>query len=230
MMKHILAALREAGVPKEIPIMVTESHISWRLTGPMSTIFAALWLADNIGSFFEGGGAAFYHSPIQPQPVQDTCLGPASWSNFVADRDYNITGYTAPYWGARMINVEWVQHRSGVHQMFPSSTGTEDVTSYAVHRPDGNWSLMLVNRDETNPHAVRVAFDDSKSKRAFTGPVTMVTFGSEQYVWKADGPKSYADPDGPPVASVIPGGPQAIFTLPKASVTVLRGKIEGDGR
>ncbi len=96
MMKHILAALREAGVPKEIPIMVTESHISWRLTGPMSTIFAALWLADNIGSFFEGGGAAFYHSPIQPQPVQDTCLGPASWSNFVSDRDQHRVG-TAPF-------------------------------------------------------------------------------------------------------------------------------------
>ena len=122
-MKHILDALREAGTPKEVPIMVTESHISWRLTGPMSTIFAALWLADNIGSFFEGGGAAFYHSPIQPQPVQESCLGPASWSNFVADRDYNITGYTSPYWSARMINLEWVQHRSGVHQMYPSSAG-----------------------------------------------------------------------------------------------------------
>ena len=48
-----------------------------------------------------------------------------------------------------MINLEWVQHRSGVHQMFPSTTGIEDVTSYAVHRPDGNWSLMLVNRNET---------------------------------------------------------------------------------
>ena len=55
MMKHVLDALREAGTPKDVPIMVTESHISWRLTGPMSTIFAALWLADNIGSFFEGG-------------------------------------------------------------------------------------------------------------------------------------------------------------------------------
>jgi hypothetical protein len=232
MMKHILDALREAGVPKEIPIMVTESHISWRLTGPMSTIFAALWLADNIGSFFEGGGAAFYHSPIQPQPVQDSCLGPASWSNFVADRDYNITGYTSPYWSARMINLEWVQHRSGVHQMYPSSTGIQDsegnalVTSYAVRRPDGNWSLMLVNRDETNPHSVRVEFDDSKSKRSFAGPVTMVTFGSEQYVWKADGPKSYADPDGPPLATLIPGSAQAIFVLPKASVTVLRGRID----
>jgi len=229
-MKHVLDALRANGVPKEVPIMITESHISWRLTGPMSTIFAALWLADNIGSFFEGGGAAFYHSPIQPQPVQDTCLGPASWSNFVADRDYNITGYTSPYWSARMINLEWVQHRSGVHQMFPSSTGIEDLTSYAVLRPDGNWSLMLVNRNQTDAHPVRVAFDNSKASRGFAGPVTMVTFGSEQYVWKANGAKSYADPDGPPAATVIQGSRQAIFTLPKASVTVLRGKIEGGGQ
>jgi hypothetical protein len=227
MMKHVLEALREAGVPKEVPLMVTESHISWRLTGPMSTIFAALWLADNIGSFFEGGGAAFYHSPIQPQGIQGTCLGPASWSNFISDRDYNINGYTSPYWAAHMINLEWVAHRSGVHEMFASSTGNEDVTSYAVHRPDGNWSLMLVNRNETEPRAVTVAFQDAKGKHGFTGPVTMVTFGSEQYVWKPDGPKSYADPDGPPVARVLSGNQ---FTLPKASVTVLRGKIEGGAR
>ena len=126
-----------------------------------------------------------------------------------------------------MINLEWVQHRSGVHQMFPSASGTEDVTSYAVHRPDGNWSLLLVNRNETEARAIRVAFADSKGKRSFAGPVTMVTFGSEQYVWKAEGAKSYADPDGPPVARVIQGSE---FTLPKASVTVLRGKIEGGGR
>ncbi len=43
--------------------MVTENHLAAGLTGPMTTIFAALWLADNVGSFFEGGGAAFYHSP-----------------------------------------------------------------------------------------------------------------------------------------------------------------------
>ena len=226
MMKHVLDALREAGLPKDVPIMVTESHISWRLTGPMSTIFAALWLADNIGSFFEGGGAAFYHSPIQPQTVQDTCLGPASWSNFVADRDYNITGYTSPYWGARMINLEWVQHRSGVHQMYASSTGTDDVTSYAVHRPDGNWSLMLVNRNETEAHPVRVSFAGSSGERPFHGPVTMTTFGSEQYQWRAQGSSSYADPDGPPVARIVQGATDTVFVLPKASVTVLRGHIE----
>jgi hypothetical protein len=159
--------------------------------------------------------------------VNDTCLGPATWSNFVTDRDYNISGYTSPYWSARMINIEWVQHRSGVHRMFASTTGSDDVTSYAVQRPDGNWSLMLVNRNETEARPVTVAFQDAKGKHGFTGPVTMVTFGSEQYVWKPDGAKSYADPDGPPVTRVLQGNQ---FTLPKASVTVLRGKIEGGAK
>ncbi|HEV2378410.1 MAG TPA: hypothetical protein VG206_01290 [Terriglobia bacterium] len=37
---------------------------------------------------------------------------------------------------------------------------------------------------------------------------------------------SHADPDGPPVGSAVSGGPDATFTLPKASITVLRGKVE----
>jgi hypothetical protein len=158
--------------------------------------------------------------------VQNSCLGPATWSNFVADRDYHITGYTSPYWSARLINLEWVQHRSGVHQMYASTTGSRDVTSYAVHRPDGNWSLLLVNRSESDAHMIHVAFQDAERQRSFRGPVSMVTFGSEQYVWKADGAKSYADPDGPPAAMGIQGSPKASFTLPKASVTVLRGRID----
>ncbi len=233
LMKHILLVWRQDGVPKDVPLMVTESSVAAGLTGPMSTIWGGLWLADSIGSFFEGGGDAYYHSPIQPQSIQNTCQGNASWSNFVSDRDYNINGYTAFYWAAHMINLEWAAHRSGVHYMFPASTGIKDsegnmlVTSYAIHRPDGNWSLMLVNRDEYNPHTVRVAFQDSKSKRSvsFSGPVRVVTFGSEQYVWKNDGPSSHADPDGPPVGTVIAGGPQTTFALPKASITVLRGKV-----
>jgi len=235
LMKHILQVWRDDGVPKDVPLMVTESHLSFALTGPMTTIFTALWLADNIGSFLEGGGSAFYHSPIQPQGVQNTCLGWASWSNFVSDENYDIKGYTSPYFAAHMINLEWVQHRAGIHHMFPSSSDIKDpegnvlVTSYTVLRPDGNWSLMLVNRDETTPHMVRVVFEDSKNKReaSFSGPVNVVTFGSEQYVWINDGPNSHPDPDHPPVATAVPAGPQTTFTLPKASVTVLRGKVAG---
>jgi hypothetical protein len=268
LMKHILDVWREDGVPRDIPLMVTESHLAANLTGPMSTIFAALWLADNVGSFFEGGGTAFYHSPIQPQPLQTSCLGWATWSNFVSDPDFNIRGYTSPYFAARMINYEWAQHRSGIHHMFPSSLAIKDddgnqlVTSYALHRPDGNWSLMLVNRDESNAHTIRVVFDDIKTHHpethepaaphasthdtttfhpsargsstgrlathdhaSFSGPVTVVTFGSEQYEWKDDGPNSHADPDDFPRGSSVTANADTVFVIPKASITVLRGRI-----
>ena len=235
LMKHILQVWRNDGVPNNVPLMVTENHLAAQLTGPMTTIFAALWLADNAGSFFEGGGAAFYHSPIQPQDIHNTCEGWASWSNFVADESYNIRGYTSPYYAAHMINLEWVQHRSGIHRMFASTSDVKDsdgnvlVTSYTVRRPDGNWSLMLVNRDENQPHAVRVRFSDAKTSRdaAFEGPLTFTTFGSEQYVWINDGPNSHADPDGPPVSKTMNADQQTTFTLPKASITVLRGKAPG---
>ncbi|HTI05564.1 MAG TPA: discoidin domain-containing protein [Gemmatimonadales bacterium] len=223
LMKHILQVWRDDGVPQDVPLMVTESHVSWSLTGPMTTIFGALWLADNVGSFFEGGGAAFYHSPIQPQGVQNTCLGWASWSNFVSDETYTIKGYTATYWAARMLNVEWLEHRAGVHQMYASSSDLADVTSYAVLRPDGNWSVMLVNRDSSQAHAVQVVFENARGKTGFSGPVTAVSFGSAQYVWINDGPNSHPDPDHPPVATVLQG-PPTTFTLPKASITVLRGR------
>jgi F5/8 type C domain len=234
LMQHILQVWRDDGVPNNVPLIVTESHLSWSLTGPMTTIFGGLWLADNIGSFFEGGGAAFYHSPIQPQGVRNTCLGWSSWSNFVSDETYEIKGYTSTYFAAHMINLEWVQHRAGIHHMFASSSDITDadgnllVTSYAVRRPDGTWSLMLVNRDETHPHTVRVVFQDANSKRSatFSGPVTFVSFGSEQYLWINDGPNSHPDPDHPPVATLLPG-PPSTFTLPKASITVLRGTVAG---
>lgn len=235
LMKHILDVWRADGVPSDIPLIVSESHLAAQLSGPMSTIFAGLWLADNIGSFFEGGGSAFYHSPIQPQPVERGCLGSASWSNFVADRDYNVTGYTSLYFAAHMINLEWVAHRSGVHHMYRSSLNVKDadgndlVTSYAVRRPDGNWSIMLVNRDQDHAHSIRVVFEGARDGKnlSFAGPVELTTFGSEQYLWHDQAQHSYADPDGPPVGHAVAGGAQATYTLPKASVTILRGRLDG---
>ncbi len=235
LMKHTLEVWRKDGVPKDVPLMVTESHLAAQFTGDMSTIFAGLWLADNIGSFFEAGGAAFYHSPIQPQGLENSCHGWGSWSNFVASHEYDVSGYTSLYYAAHMINREWVQHRAGLHEMFPASADIKDsdgnpfITAYAVHRPDGNWSIMLVNRDENNPHTVNVKFEDSAAKRteSFSGAVDVVSFGSEQYVWINDGTNSHADPDHPPVGTSVSANAQTVYTLPKASITVIRGKVSG---
>jgi hypothetical protein len=87
---------------------------------------------------------------------------------------------------------------------------------------------MLVNRDSTRAHAVQVLFDDGRRKTGFAGPVTSVSFGSEQYVWINDGPNSHADPDHAPVAALLQGT-ASTFTLPKASITVLRGRAPRQG-
>jgi len=87
--------------------------------------------------------------------------------------------------------------------------------------------LLIVNRDHDQPHKIAIAFHDSdaNAERSFTGPVSMVTFGSAQYQWHANGPNGYAAPDGPAVGSTVTGGRGAKYTLPAASVTVVRGKV-----
>ncbi len=101
------------------------------------------------------------------------------------------------------------------------------VTTYAVMRPDGRWSLLIINKDQENSHAVNITFDDEGKKTAasFTGPVSVTTFGKAQYVWHPRRDGGTADPDGPAVKSTVNAGPSTSFPLPAASVTVLRGVI-----
>jgi len=230
--KGILDIWRADGVPMEVPLMNTESNVSWGLTQPMTEIFAGVWLADSVGSFLSSGGDVYYHSPIQPEPLRAGCRGFSTYGNFVPDDHLQIRAHTSQYYASRMINLEWVQHGAGLHALFAASTDLEDeashqlVTVYPVQRPDGSWSVMLINKDQTNAHTVRIAFDIGEGhSTSFSGPVTMTTFGSEQYVWQSEGINSHADPENPPATSSVKSTASTAFTLPKASITVLRGQV-----
>jgi len=107
------------------------------------------------------------------------------------------------------------------------SAGHLLVTSYALERPDGQWSLMLINKDRDQAHQVRITFQNAEANRdqSFHGPVTMITFGKEQYQWHAARKKGHADPDGPPSTSNLTGSENTLYNLPAASLTVLRGRL-----
>ena len=231
--RKTLQAFRDDGLPASIPLMNTESNLCGSLSVYMSDIFSALWLADNVGSFFAEGGALYVHSPIEPSVIEHGCQGWAIWGNALWDRDAKIIGYTAFYFASQMINNEWVTHRSGTHYLYSVDVGLEDtagnaiVTSYAVRRPDGQWALLLINKDKENAHPIRVVFENSGKIGYFSGTVRMVTFGSEQYVWHGADSTAHADPNLPPVVSSIEASAQSVFTLPKASITVLRGDVAG---
>jgi hypothetical protein len=124
------------------------------------------------------------------------------------------------------------------------------VTAYAVERPDGQFSIMLVNKDRDNDHSVRVTFADplNHRDRFFSGTVDRVVFGAAEYQWHPDpvppgaaplagrggqggggrgqGGSGHADPDGPPSKSTVTAsGADTLYQLPKASIIVLRGKL-----
>jgi hypothetical protein len=88
---------------------------------------------------------------------------------------------------------------------------------------------LIINKDPSNAHEVKIAFEDGGKEMAarFAGPVKVVTFGAAEYVWHSLGPTSHADPDGPAKRSTVELKEGQKMLLPKASVTVLTGKVGG---
>lgn len=221
---HIVQVWKDNGLPPSIPFFMTEGNIGGG-DGP-STVKSALWLADYVGTMMSEGAGATYYFHYMPSPDH-----PGGF--LMIDKDFNLKGYPPQYLAAQMITKEWVQPADAPHRQFKASSNVSDaagnvlVTAYAVERPDKQWSIMLVNRDQYSDHSVKVVFSDANGKREryFTGPVAHITFGSNEYQWHQEGEGGHADPDGPPLRTIFGGSAETLFQLPKASITVLRGII-----
>jgi hypothetical protein len=159
------------------------------------------------------------------------------------DKDYRVTNYPPQYLAAQVITKEWVQPVDAAHHVYKVTSDVTDesgnllVTAYAVERPDGQWSVMLINKDRENDHQVNIAFADGEKKRHFNGLVERITFGPTEYQWH-DSQNSgqnvgqnerqtggHADPDGPATKTTLKGGADTMYSLPKGSITVLRGPL-----
>jgi hypothetical protein len=231
--RHILDVWREDGLPPGVPMFITETNIAAGSDESFVDIFAALWWADFVGAFFEAGGNAVYYFHYIPLGQSLGChnTSPGTFSMFTTTKDYELQQPTSQYFAGKMITQEWVQPGNGEHKVFPSTSDVQDgaghtlVTSYALLRPDGEWSLMLINKDQQNSQPVRIIFEGEKGSSRFT-QVNTVTFGTDQYRWHSNVQGGVADPDGPEKKSSLSAPKDGLFTLPKASVTVIRGKLE----
>jgi hypothetical protein len=230
---HIMKVWRDDGLPAGMPLLDTETNAHG---GEASVdIFGALWLADSFGGFLSAGGqSTHYYHDLSYSPPHPACAN--SWGTyhlFMVDDHYEIQQPTAQFFATQIITQEWAEPKDVEHQQYLASSDGKDsqghvlVTAYALHRPDGQWSVMLVNKDHDHAHQVRIAFHNADANRdsSFAGPVTMITFGKEQYQWHPDRKKGHADPDGPAVTSTLSGGEGTQYDLPPASLTVLRGRL-----
>src|SRR5579863_2640282 len=251
LVSHIMQVWHDDGVPVDLPMFITEGNLSSGASETYQDIFSGIWLADYIGSFLNAGGNGVYFFHYLPLQMEPGCNGsPGTFGMFTINNNYEIQQPLAQFFVAQLINQEWAQPAGGAHDVFSAHSDIEDgadhelVTAYALKRPDGQWSLMLVNRDQEVAHKVRVVFRDQSDRSAsFSGPLEMFTFGSAQYQWhpaktrfeahaeQSAGPTivtysaGHADPDGPIAHSKVAAQKDGFFDLPAASVTVIRGTV-----
>jgi hypothetical protein len=231
---HIMQVWREDGVPKDVPLFITESNISSQYSEAYMDLWGGLWLADYVGAFLTGGGDAIYYFHYLPEAMGPGHNGsPGTFNFFSADQGLRIRQPLSQYFASRLINLEWLQPGDGQHRLFAATADAVDgaghvlISAYAALRPDGSWSLLLINKDQENAHAVTIRFEDPVRHRqgAFAGPVTALVFGRAEYQWHPDRDGGSADPDGPPTMTTVAARATTSFDLPAASITVLRGKV-----
>ena len=236
---HLIQSWKDNGLPPNVPFFMTEGNDLE--DGGAGTVKRGLWLADYVGSMMTAGAAGtYYFHYIASEP------GGEEGGFLPIDKSKHVTSYTPQYLATQVITKEWVQPVDAIHTLFKASSDVTDrngntlVTAYALERPDKQWSVMLINKDEANSHSVTLRFADSVAgrERSFGGSVDQVVFGASEYQWHPDGPAAAQDParpagrsghsspDGPPSRSTITAeGAKTSYRLPKASIIVLRGKL-----
>jgi hypothetical protein len=151
---------------------------------------------------------------------------------FFRDDRGHILKPTATYWGARLLSQQWVQPGNQPHEIYPAASdilnGNRDqmITAYATRRPDGLWSLLLINRDPIRTFQTSVIFRNTASGAVakFAGTLDRYQFSSRQYA--LGGP-----PNSPfPVRSDEPDhllihSSTGTLSLPPYSLTVVRGAL-----
>jgi hypothetical protein len=125
-----------------------------------------------------------------------------------------------------------VQPGNQLHDIYAAHSdirnGNQDelITAYAVHRPDGLWALMLINRAPRD-YSVSVVFQDTSLGKAssFRGQVDLFQYSRAQYELNPDPKAPFPIKAEPPEHRAIENLRGERITLPAYSLTVVRGGL-----
>ncbi len=234
MLTDSISQMKAGGLQKTIPMIITEYGYSAFGGRAEIDIEGALLNADIVARFLSLGGEQTFLYGYEPNETIDETG--CSWGNnmlFMLGQNGNIRYRIATYYGARLLTQEWAKPGNGVHEIYKTTSGKGSslVTLYAVFRPDGLWSVMLINKDPSNIHQVRIRFRDvySGSNSQFKGPVDVYQYSRKQYELSAEKRESHPIRSEPP-EHTLQNDPSRFFELPPYSMTVIRGSVKREHR
>lgn len=230
LVRGIVETWRSDGLPANVPMFITESNFA-NNGGPVPKQLAgALWMADWIGTSLASGvsGINYYQYEAEPTHEQRQCNKYGGYGMFIVDRDYRILANAGQYYAAQMLTQEWLVPGVGKHELYPVSTDQKSnhpaVTAYAAHRPDGLWSVMLVNKD-TEAHRVAFQFGAAPVLKNWHGWLQIVTFGSNQFHWSGDAATELPKPNRGLERAIVEARADKTYIVPPESITVIRGAL-----
>ena len=231
MLTNALGELQQGGLSADIPWLISEYGYSAFGSRAEIDLEGALVNADSVARFLTlGGDVAYLYGYEASQVIKETECSAGNNMMFFLDDNGRAGTPTASYWGARMLAQEWVKPGDGMHEIYRAASDLENdqreqiVTAYALHRPDGLWSVMLINKDPSESHDLKVIFQNrSGAKASFASSIDIVQFSDAQYQLSADRNQPKPLKSNPPL-QFSPGQASAI-SLPAYSLTVIRGVV-----
>ncbi len=234
LLAEAIANLYVQGLPRATPLFMTEYGFSAFSTQAEVDLTGALFNADAVGTFLTLSGSTAYLYGYEPSPLYPGA-GCTTWGNntlFLSDDQRRIKARTATYYGAGLMAQQWMGTVDQPHRLYPTHTdlttaqGVAPVSAYALQRPDGLWSLLMINKDAKRDWTVTVRFAGTagNAEKFLRGPADLYQFSAAQYAWKSAGEQGRPLRSDPPLHTRLSDSGAVTLRLPAWSLSVVRGR------
>jgi hypothetical protein len=193
-------------LPQNTPLYLTEYGYSASEGSAEVEMEGGLMYADILGEFLEMGGSKNFLYGYEPAFLQEAnnC---GFGNNMLFGLDSNNIKYkTAAFFCMQIFTHFWAQPADSLLEVYPFSGTIKNrkqqslVVSYALHKPNGEWSVMLINKDPKRIWNVNVSVENTITKNTIEWhPQHLIQYSKQQYHWLKDGINSHPSKELPPV-------------------------------
>jgi len=233
LMEAALRAMQQNGLSPNVPWVISEYGYSAFASRAEIDIEGALLNADIVGKFLTLSGDQAFLFGYTPGYVDRDFPCTAGNNMLFSLEDDRIESRFATYFGARLLTQEWLKSSDEVYEIYRAGSDALDaegnalVTAYAARRPNGEWSLLLINKDPQREFQASVSFANRRNaQKMFRGAVDVFQYSREQDGLGGSQMQPKPLKAGDPEHFIIPASQHPVtVNLPPYSLTVVRGEL-----
>ena len=212
-LRRAINLMWRGGVPKSMPLLITEYGYSVFSGEPEVKMEAALLNAEIASEFLLMGGTTAYLYGYEPNTLE--CSINNSWGNLMMLLERGDSLIPLPtFYGAQMV-TELVKKQT---EVFPVKSSQSDLSAYAFHQPYSNqWAFLCINKNSTTSYQLAL--------RGLTPMVEKISYSSKNYLWHPDGPSGFPAKNEPPQHELISA--ESPIVIEPWSLTILKTKKPG---